>query len=341
MAYPAHPLLGDNPTMKTRPIAALLIAIAILVSCFVGFRLLSSRAVDDAPTPAATKPVPLATQPPLPLGARQIETAHYLIHSSATEEQTARVAEAVEALHAAYTRFFAGTPGMQSNSTKLQLVLYKDQAEFKAHNRSSPWAEAYYLPPRSHAYYGDGDNPIHWMTHEATHQLNREVAHLRKTKWIDEGLADYFGSSWIANGELTPGSIDPATYPIWWLPQLSLTGNLQDDIAAGRIIPLRAVVSGKGGPDVNRNVNLYYIEYWSLTHFLFHYQEGKYAAQYRQLIATDGTLENFERLIGPMDRIQAEWYAYLQAVAKTTQPAPARAVMRIVPRPGSDVVPVD
>lgn len=310
--------------MKTRSIAILLISTAIAAACFVGFRLLSSQARDDAPMSVATKPAPLATQPPLPPGAKQIETAHYLIHSSAAEEQTARVAEAVEALHAAYTRFFAGTPGMQPNTAKLQLVLYKDQAEFKAHNRSSPWAEAYYLPPRSHAYYSDGDNPVHWMTHEATHQLNHEVAHFRKTKWVDEGLADYFGSSWIENGTLTPGSIDPATYPIWWLPRLSLTGDLQDDIAAGTLIPLRAIISGKGGPDINRNVNLYYIEYWSLTHFLFHYQEGKYAARYRQLITTNGTLENFEQLIGPVDQIQAEWYAYLQGVAKASQPTLAR-----------------
>jgi len=323
MTYPAYPLLGDNPAMKIRPIAIVLISIAIAAACFAGFRLLSLQAMEDAPASAATKPPPMATQPPLPPDARRIETAHYLIHSSATEEQTARVAEAVEALHAAYTRFFADMSSMQPNPTKLQLVLYKDQAEFKAHNRSSPWAEAYYLPPRSHAYYGDGDNPVHWMTHEVTHQLNREVAHFRRTKWIDEGLADYFGSSWIADGKLTPGSIDPATYPIWWLPKLQLTGNLQDDIVTGRIIPLRAIVSGKGGPDINRNVNLYYIEYWSLTHFLFHYQDGKYAAQYRQLIVTDGTLENFERLIGPIDRIQTEWYAYLQGVAKASRPARA------------------
>lgn len=319
----AQPLLriGDNPAMKIRLVTAGLIAIAIAASCVVGYALLSTQATTDAPAALTTTPAPLATQPPLPPGARPVEATHYLIHSSATEEQTARIAEAAEALHAAYTHFFAGMPGMKPSKAKLQLVLYKDQAEFKAHNRSSPWAEAYCLPPRSHAYYGDGENPVHWMTHEVTHQLNSEVAHFKRTKWIDEGLADYFGSSWIADGELTPGSIDPATYPIWWLPKLALTGNLQDDIAAGRIIPLRAIVSGKGGPDINHNVNLYYIEYWSLTHFLFHYQEGKYAARYRQLIATEGTVENFERLIGPLDRIQAEWYAYLRGVAKASQPA--------------------
>ena len=220
------PILGDNPTMKIRPVAIVLVAIAIAAACFAGFRLLPLHATKDSPAPAATKPAPFAAQPPLPPNARQVDTTHYLIQSSATEEQTARVAEAVEALHSAYATFFSDMPSMGPNPAKLQLVLYKDQAEFKAHNRSSPWAEAYYLPPRSHAYYGDGDNPVHWMTHEVTHQLNRELAHFKLTKWIDEGLADYFGSSWIADGKLTPGSIDPATYPIWWLPRLQLTGNL-------------------------------------------------------------------------------------------------------------------
>ena len=310
--------------MKIRFVTVVLSASAIAVGCFIGYRLLATQATTDTPTSITTSPTPLAASPPLPPGAKPVETTHYLIHSSATEEQTARVGEAAEALHLAYTTFFDGMPGMQPTKAKLQLVLYKDQAEFKAHNRSSPWAEAYYLPPRSHAYYGDGDNPVHWMTHEVTHQLNREVARFKKTKWIDEGLADYFGSSWIADGKLTPGSIDPATYPIWWLPRLQLTGNLQDDISTGKIIPLRAIVSGKGGPDINRNVNLYYIEYWSLTHFLLHYQDGKYAAPYRQLIVSGGSLENFERLIGPIDRIQTQWYAYLQAAAKATGPVPAK-----------------
>jgi hypothetical protein len=32
--------------------------------------------------------------------------------------------------------------GMQPTPAKLQLVLYKEQAEFKVHNRGSPCAEA-------------------------------------------------------------------------------------------------------------------------------------------------------------------------------------------------------
>ena len=257
--------------MRVR-LRTILLVVVLLVAALVAAYLVSFRS-DDA-TSLTTKPAPLMQiQPPLPPDARQQETAHYLIHSSASEKQTIHVAESVEALHAAYTHFFADLSDVRRDHPKLQIVLYRDQAEFKAHNKSSPWAEAYYLSPRAHAYYSDGDNPVHWMIHEATHQLNREVTLLPKARWSDEGLAAYFGSSWIEGGTLTPGRIDPASYPIWWLPTLSLTGDLHDDVSTGKIIPLKAIISGEGGPDINRNVNLYYIEYWSLTHFLLHYQD--------------------------------------------------------------------
>ncbi|HVI57944.1 MAG TPA: DUF1570 domain-containing protein [Luteimonas sp.] len=262
-----------------------------------------------APPPTATKPA--ATQPPLPAGAVAFATTHYTILSSATPAQTSRVADAVEALHAAYAGVFREVS--EAGEAKLQLVLYHDRREFKAHNRSSPWAEAYYLRPRCHAYYADGTaNPYHWMLHEATHQLNAQVAHFPRRKWIDEGLASYFGASRLEGGRLLPGSIDADAYPIWWLPDLALGGDAQADIRAGRFIALRDLVGGTGS-DIARHVNLYYVEYWSLAHFLFHYRDGRYAEAYRRLILAGGSLQDFERLIGPVDRVQDEWHDYLRA----------------------------
>ena len=69
-------------------------------------------------------------------------TAHYAIASFATAEQTTQVADAVEALHGAFLEFFPGVPSQRPDGRKLQLVLYRDQAHFKANNRSKPWAEA-------------------------------------------------------------------------------------------------------------------------------------------------------------------------------------------------------
>lgn len=241
-----------------------------------------------------------------------LETAHYAVASSATAEQTRQVATAVEQLHAAFVGFFPGTSSMRIDGKRLQLVLYRDRAEFKAHNRSSPWAEAFYLSPTCHAYYAQGQrNPYHWMLHEATHQLSREVAGFPKVRWIDEGLASYFGASRIENGRLMPGTADVDTYPIWWLSSLSLSGDMQQDIAQQRILPLRAVIEGNG-PPIGNHVNTYYIAFWSLTHFLFHYENGRHAYAYRRLIATDGSLKAFEAAIGPVEVVQAQWYRHLQ-----------------------------
>lgn len=262
---------------------------------------------------AASRSAGLPAHPaPLP-GARLVETAHYAITSTADDEQTRRVGEAVEALHTAYLAWFPDVAHRPANARKLRLTLYAHKGQFRANNRSSPWAEAYYLAPVSYAYYAkDGANPYHWMLHEATHQLNNEVARFPKTKWIEEGLGTYFGASTIVDGRLRPGKIDGDAYPIWWLDGIGLSGDLGADIAAGHWIPIRALITGRDAPSIHSNVNRYYVQYWSLTHFLFHGDGGHHAAAYRRLIAEGGTLENFERLIGPADRIERDWYRHLQ-----------------------------
>ncbi|QNP41947.1 hypothetical protein [Lysobacter solisilvae (ex Woo and Kim 2020)] len=260
--------------------------------------------------PGTARSTEIPQRPLLPRAASVSETTHYRIHSTAPTTQTAQVAQAVEALHARYVGMFPVKPG---GASKLSLVLYRDRAEFKRNNRSRPWAEAYYLPPHSYAYFdANARNPYHWMLHEATHQLMREASGFPRAKWIDEGAASYFGASRLVAGSLQLGEPDPDAYPIWWLSQQQLSGVLEDDIAAGWVIPLDQLITGRGGPDMNQYFNQYYIHYWSLSHFLFHYRDGIYAERYKQLMVEGGSLEAFTRLIGPPERIQREWYGYLQ-----------------------------
>ncbi len=264
------------------------------------------------------RPHSAETVPPPAGSGRLLATPHYLITSTASDSQTKLVADAAESLHAGYMTFFPQSAG--AAPIRLKLRLYKNQAEFKLHNKASFWAEAYYLPPNSHAYFAaDEENPYHWMLHEVTHQLNYEVARLANTKWINEGLATYFGTSAIRDGKLIPGQIDVHTYPIWVVSKLSLTGDFDRDIQRGKIVGLRALVSGVGGPKFDEKVNTYYVGYWSLTHFLFHFENGRYAASYRKLIAAGGSIDDFERIVGPVDRIQSEWYAYLHEQVALTK----------------------
>ena len=126
------------------------------------------------------------------------KTQNFAIHSSATKEQTASVGLSVEALHRSYVTLFE--PKVQKS--QFQLVLFKDQAEFKKHNRSSPWAEAYYRHPYSFAYAATGENPFHWMLHEVTHQLLAEASGYKLRRWMNEGMATYLGSSKISGNVL-------------------------------------------------------------------------------------------------------------------------------------------
>jgi len=294
-------------------IARIAIAAVLLAATLAGYAWWHSARTRDVVRPvAAARPARESAPEATVIPGRRVETPHYSITSTATEGQTRQVAAAVESLHAAYARFFKDSIA-EGGHAKLQLVLYKDQQEFKRNNRSSAWAEAYYLQPTCYAYFGVGErNPYHWMLHEATHQLNTELAGITRRKWVNEGLASYFGASRLDDGTLVPGSIDTDTYPIWWLPSLELTGDVAVDVANGRIISLRALLSGVGGPEIAQAVNQYYIGYWSLTHFLFHFDGGRYAEQYRLLIASGGSVEQFEKLIGPIERVEPEWYGYLR-----------------------------
>jgi Protein of unknown function (DUF1570) len=286
-------------------LAAALVTVAIIVG------LLFTERVADRPAKPLT-----AEQPAIPADARRYESAHYQIHSTANAEQTARMTQAVEHLYAAYATIFPSTTAEH----KLNLVLYRDRDEFKRHNRSAPWAEGYYLKPRSHAYYAaDARNPYHWMLHEVTHQLSREVSGLRPNRWIDEGLATYFSTSRLDTSGLHLGDVDPYTYPIWWLKRHSFSGDRTSDLANGDFISVEQMLTGRNAPDVDTHFNQYYLCAWSLTHFLFHYDNGRYADAHRQLIARGGSAADFVALIGPLQKIEDEWYPYLVEQARALE----------------------
>lgn len=243
---------------------------------------------------------------------RHLSSEHYQIDSTATQEQTRQILVIAEMVYEAYDQRFSDLPDYDRAHAKLKMRLYQDRDEFKRHHPYSGWAEALYQAPYCYQYYSaDEVNPYHWMMHEATHQLNREVAALNLPRWLDEGIADYFGTSLIKDGELQLGHIDTNTYPIWWLHTLGLSGNMDQDIERNRLIPLLTIIEDQGGPDIDQFVNLYYMHWWSVAHFLFHYEDGKYRSAIKPLLLAHGTVEAFEEHVGDIALIQKQWYEYL------------------------------
>jgi hypothetical protein len=257
---------------------------------------------------AAWKFIPRPWKP-----ARVVETQHYVIASTATQEQTEQVGRVVEMLYAAYSNRFETLPTFRRQHPKLKLLLYKDRKEFRWVNPNLGWAEAFYRKPCCRAYYSEKEmNPYHWMLHEATHQLNQEVAQLHLAKWLDEGLAEYFSTSRVLGGQLVLGKIDPQTYPVWWIDEIATSTNLQACVDNGSVIPLRAIVMDRGGPSMSRHFNLYYLHWWTLTHFIF--ENPKFSDARMSLLEHGGTLEAFEKDIGSVESVESGWFRHVRTI---------------------------
>lgn len=235
-----------------------------------------------------------------------ITTSHFIIRSTASSEQTRDVSDAVENLY----RVYAATFHLENPNKKFQLVLYRDQAEFKANNLGPSWAEAYYKMPYSYAYPGERGNPYHWMLHEATHQLLTEGSGYRLRRWINEGTAAYFGASRLTQNNLELGTPDPAAYPIWWLKEIEEKPNKEIYFDGEALFPLRAVIEDSDLP-ISTGVNHHYIAYWSLVHFLIEGENGKYHQHFLQLVKRGGDPAAFKELIGSYDEIEPQWKRHL------------------------------
>ena len=254
------------------------------------------------PQPPPAAPVAAPGIIGIPAGAVVVDTRHYRIHSTASLEHAADVGQALEELYAAYASLFP----IPRPTPKFAIVLYRDRAEFWRHNRSSPWAEAFYLDPACYAYFEvDARNPYHWALHEAVHQLARQGSGFRRNRWMEEGLASYFSASQRVGGRMQPGNIDPTAYPVWWLTDATTTRDMP--------IPLEVLLSGRGGPEVDTHVNQYYLSSWSLTHFLMHHDHGRYATAYRAFLQGGADAGAFRKHIGPIDAMEAAWIPYFRA----------------------------
>ena len=240
-----------------------------------------------------------------------LEAPHHLIYSSASRAQTADTAQPLELLYIAYSNRFGSLDGFQRDHSKLKVKLFKDRTEFRRVNPGLGWAEAFYWEPYCRAYFSaDEINPYHWMLHESVHQLNREVAHLKLAKWLDEGLAEYFSTSRLASHALALGKIDPNTYPVWWIDEIATSPDLSENIRNGSVIPLRSIITNRGGPSLNSHFNLYYLHWWTLTHFIF--ESPRLRDHAPALVQRGGGLKAFEQTIGPADKVEREWHAYVR-----------------------------
>jgi hypothetical protein len=224
----------------------------------------------------------------------------------------------LELTYGAFSNRFAALPHFQREHPKLRVKLFKDRDEFRWVNPGLGWAEAIYRKPYCLAYFPASEaHPYEWVMHEAIHQLNREVAQLEPEKWLEEGLAEYFATSRLGSNQVLLGQLETDVYPLWWIDEIARQPELADNLRNGSVIPLRAIITNRGGPSLNSQFNLYYLHWLTLTHFVF--EQPPYRDHALELLNRGGDLEAFEQLMGPVDEIQPKWHAYVRRLKGLSQ----------------------
>jgi len=278
-----------------------IVAMAALPAC-------SNQNAPQPKTEDKTDSRPRAVHPAQLPNAIDITTANYRIRSDAKEQQVRLALVRMEAVHGLASSILAIESG-----PRMELVLFDRRDEFRHAFPNAGWAEALYLKPIAYAY-ADADTARfeHWMLHEGAHQFLRERTAIQAPRWIEEGLASWFSTMAIKDGVPDETRLDPATYPVWWFPDVAAaSGNSGQSVSPQSLIKASILFGYDSGPDPNRHVNAYYVSSLLLVRFLMQGDAGRYRESFVAFLESPGTRGDFERTLGWISELDARWqYEY-------------------------------
>lgn len=143
----------------------------------------------------------------------RIRTAHFMILSSASEKRTREMAEGLETLAAALTRFEPSV--VKSAPTPTRVLVFTRKKEVQSYfnyllNREEAHAGGVYV---SQASGGSMVIDLEAMAHsertpfhELVHSLIESGAGTQLPLWLEEGLAEYFSAAELRSGSLFVGA---------------------------------------------------------------------------------------------------------------------------------------
>ena len=145
------------------------------------------------------------------------ETKHFLIKTNTSPELLEYYCDLLETYYALMNKQVGIKPTPSLRRTKMKVNIYKSREEFQEITEVSPGVAGYFsfLEEALH-FYHDYEEPAisNWVAlHECTHLLTYLIEPQSWPRiWINEGVADFFGSSEIlqdkkGNLEIIPGKV--------------------------------------------------------------------------------------------------------------------------------------
>ena len=213
---------------------------------------------------------------------RSVNTNNLFLVGNAGEEDLRQVAVWLEFFHSAFAQLVSRS--VLDSSVPTTVVVFKDDASFRPFKplyQGRPANVAgYFVPGQDRNYIAlslergerGGRDPLSTAFHEYVHQ------HLMNTApgvplWLNEGLAEFYGSFVQANGEAVLGA------PI---------SNYIHLLRSQQLLPLTTLFTiGNDSPHYNEQAKsgIFYAQSWALVHYLMMGDGGRRQQQFKRFLS--------------------------------------------------------
>lgn len=211
---------------------------------------------------------------PRELGCRfDYETLHYRVTSDISPEASKRYGDNLEAAFRHYMASFKGGPPRTGRKPRVSIFMtaenYYTYFELLSEDRGQntlgvfrPELNELVLFEKS----GDLADTNHTLYHEAVHQFMTLLTNRTPPYWYNEGIAEYMGSIKIRDGKVLEKALPLPDR----LPYAQLAIEVKADLAFDKIM------NETPGEFYSGNVGFKYAQAWSMIHFFYEYEKGKY-----------------------------------------------------------------
>jgi hypothetical protein len=250
---------------------------------FARVALLSTLALLSAPRPldaSAFRPPPAGkrTQEVIWKPAPEVRSRHYRILSDLDEDSTRLFAEHLDAMHDGYSRRFASLPQRVPEAPMVMMFAserdYVDVLRIRFGIDAAGSGGMFFVAPTGAglAFYTEAlprARVLHVIQHEGFHQFAHSRFLGALPPWLSEGLAEYFGHSFVLDGRVVVGQATPAA-----------VDGVKRAIDAGKTVPFRRMLTMPVDA-WNENVrsgdgSVQYLQAWSMVQFLSWAEDGRY-----------------------------------------------------------------
>ena len=219
------------------------------------------------------------------------ESKYFMIRTNTSPELLEYYGNLLDTYYKMMNKAIGIKPTPTMRGVKLQVNIYKSREEFTKLTGMSPGVAGFFMPmgPTSHLnFYHDYAEPSssEWVgLHECTHLLTYLIDQQFKPQiWINEAMADYYGSATIIHGKRGKLDIEPGKL------QTDRVLTVQQAIKDGEAVGLQELFDlEKSGFHAFQ-----YAHAWSFVYFLNNGNDGKYQKGFAKFFKELYTLKGVE-----------------------------------------------